>query len=147
MLKNRLILGYGSSIIKLLNSKRLMNKKQLIVSWAMLLFLGGCADNNPVVGPYPNTGIASWYSTQHTATGEKFNSNDLTCAMRKNDFGKNYKVCNMANNKCVVVRHNNFGPVKPLYNQGRIIDLSKAAFSRIADLKDGTIKVTVEEIK
>ena len=115
--------------------------------WVVILFLCGCADNSPVVGPYPDKGIASWYSAKYTATGEKFNSDDLTCALRKREFGKYYKVCNAMNNKCVVVRHNNFGPAKPLYVRGRTIDLSKAAFSRIADLDDGIIKVTVEEIK
>ena len=112
---------------------------------AALFFLGGCANNDPVIGPYPNTGKASWYLAQITATGEKFRDKDLTCAMRKTDFGKYYKVCNIANNKCVVVRHNNFGPSKSLYDQGRIIDLSRAAFSQVADLKEGIIQVTVDE--
>ena len=66
--------------------------------------------------------------------------------MRKIDFGKHYKVCNIANNKYVIVRHNDFGPSKRSYNKGRIIDLSRRAFLQIADLKDGIINVTVEEV-
>ena len=123
--------------------------KNLIISAAVFLalfFLGGCANNDPVIGPYSKTGKASWYSVKITATGEKFSDNDLTCAMRKTDFGKYYKVCNTANNKCVVVRHNNFGPSKYLYDQGRIIDLSRAAFLRIADLQEGIINVRVAEV-
>ena len=108
--------------------------------------LAGCADNTPVIGPYPQTGIASWYSAKVTTTGEKFNDNDSTCAMRKTDFGKYYRVCNIVNNKCVVVRHNNFGPSKRMYVKGRIIDLSRGAFSQIADLEIGIIQVTLEEI-
>ena len=123
-----------------------MANKQLIFAWMALLFLGGCADNRPVIGPYPKTGMASWYSDKTTTTGEKFNGNYLTCAMRKIDFGKHYKVCNIANNKYVVVRHNDFGPSKRSYNKGMIIDLSRSAFLRIADLKDGIINVTVEEV-
>jgi len=107
--------------------------------------LSACADNTPVAGPYPKTGMASWYSARITATGERFDDNDLICALRKKDFGKHYKVCNTANNKCVAVRHNNFGPSKYFYNQGRIIDLSKAAFSQIADLEEGIIEVTIVE--
>jgi rare lipoprotein A len=111
----------------------------------MIVFLAACADNTPVTGVYPKTGLASWYLARITATGEKFDPDDLTCAMRKTDFNKRYKVCNLANNKCVVVRHNNFGPAKYLYDQGRIIDLSKAAFSRIAGLEEGVIKVIIGE--
>ena len=66
--------------------------------------------------------------------------------MRRRDFGRYYKVCNLSNNKCVVVRHNNFGPSKRLFDKGRIIDLSKKAFSEIADIKDGVVKVSLEEL-
>ena len=111
-----------------------------------LVFLGGCADNRPVVGPYPKIGKASWYSDKITTTGERADGKNLTCAMRKTNFGGYYKVCNIVSNKCVVVRHNDFGPSKRSYNKGRIIDLSKFAFLRIADLKEGIINVTVEEV-
>ena len=123
-----------------------MANKQLIFAWMVLLFLNGCADNRPVIGPYPKTGMASWYSNKITIAGEKSDGDFLTCAMRKTDFGKYYKVCNITNNKCVVVRHNDFGPSKRSYDKGRIIDLSRSAFLRIADLKDGIINVTVEEV-
>jgi len=110
----------------------------------VLLF--GCADNQPVVGPYPTQGKASWYTARRTASGEKLNQRLFTCALRKFGFGKFYRVCNVANNKCVVVRHNDFGPGKRLYHSGRIIDLSKSAFGRLADLKKGIIEVTVHEV-
>lgn len=121
-----------------------MIKKQLILI-LVVLFLAACADNTPVTGPYPKMGKASWYSAKITATGERFDGNEPTCAMRRTDFGKRYSVCNTANDKCVIVRHNNFGPSKNFYDKGRIIDLSKAAFSRIADLEEGIVKVTIEE--
>ena len=124
-----------------------MANKQLIFAWMALLFLGGCADNHPVIGPYPKTGMASWYSDKMTMTGEKSDGNYLTCAMRRTDFGKRYKVCNMANDKYVIVRHNDFGPSKRSYDKGRIIDLSRSAFSLIADIKEGIISVTVEEVR
>jgi len=105
----------------------------------------GCADNQPVSGAYPSAGLATWYLAKRTATGEKFDADALTCAIRKTDFGKYYKVCNAENNRCVVVRHNNFGPSRSKFIQGRIIDLSRGAFLRIADLEKGVIKVTVTE--
>jgi rare lipoprotein A len=82
-----------------------------------------------------------------TASGERFNENDFTCAMRSRDFGKYYKVTNLNNGKSVIVRHNDFGPAKKLAKQGRIIDLSRGAFSAIADLRLGVIPVEVTPCK
>lgn len=81
-----------------------------------------------------------------TASGERFNENALTCAMRRRDWGQRFKVTNIENGKSVIVRLNDFGPAKKLHRKGRIIDLSKGAFLRIADLKKGVIKVAIEEI-
>jgi rare lipoprotein A len=106
----------------------------------------GCLDNTPFAGPYPTEGLASWYNPRRTATGEKYRKNQLTCAMRKRDFGKYYLVCNLDNNKCVAVKHNDFGPSRKLFNQGRIIDLSRYAFSKIAALKKGIVRVKIGEI-
>ena len=103
---------------------------------------------------YADTGTASWYSVEScqkegtsgvwTASGEAFTNEGLTCAMRSRDFGKYYKVTNLINNKSVIVKHNDFGPNKRLFKQGRIIDLSKGAFAKIADLGQGLAKVRVE---
>lgn len=114
-----------------------------LACFLFFLLISGCDDNRPVAGSYPTKGLATWYTAKITATGEKFDDREFTCAIRKNDFGKYYKVCNVENNKCVVARHNNFGPSFGMFKRGRIIDLSKAAFSNIADLKEGVIKVTV----
>jgi rare lipoprotein A len=110
------------------------------------MLICGCAKEEAVSGDYPKTGLASWYSTKKTASGEKFDSSALTCAMRIKDFGRHYRVCNLSNDKCVVVRHNDFGPSARLYTRGRIIDLTKTAFLEIASLKDGVVRVTVSEV-
>lgn len=78
-----------------------------------------------------------------TASGERYNENALTCAMRTREFGQKWKICNVDNNKCVEVINNDFGPNKKLYNKGRIVDLSKKAFESIANLDEGVINVTV----
>ena len=96
-------------------------------------------------GLYPTSGLASWYTAKITAIGESLTADSFTCALRRRDFGKWYKVCNTENGRCVVVRHNNWGPSWYLYNQGRIVDLSRAAFSRIADLEQGIIPITLAE--
>lgn len=82
-----------------------------------------------------------------TASGERFNENDLTAAMWDVKFGTKVKVTNLANGKSVVVRITDRGPAKRLVKKGRVIDLSKGSFSRIADLKQGVIKVKVEVVK
>jgi rare lipoprotein A len=70
----------------------------------------------------------------------------MTCAMRRRDFGGLYKVCNLDNGKCVVVRQNDFGPNKKLHDAGRIVDLSKGAFRKIAPPWKGIVRVTVEPV-
>lgn len=120
---------------------------RLFSYFACLILLVGCADNRPVSGPYPEQGLATWYTAKLTASGERFDGDSLTCAMRKRGFGGYYRVCNVKNNKCVTVRHNNFGPSLKKFKEGRIIDLSKAAFSSIAELEEGVIKVAVVEMK
>lgn len=94
---------------------------------------------------YPTSGLATWYTSRLTATQERLDDASFTCALRRRDFGKWYKVCNAGNGKCVAVRHNNWGPSWYLFNQGRIVDLTKGAFSQIADLEAGVIKVTLSE--
>ena len=62
-----------------------------------------------------------------------------------NDYkiGQKVAVTNLANGRVVVVKILDRGPKKSL---NRIIDLSEAAFSQIADLEQGLIKVTVEAL-
>lgn len=82
-----------------------------------------------------------------TASGQRFNENDLTGAMWDVKFGTKVKVTNLANGKSVVVRINDRGPAKRLVRQGRVIDLSKGAFLKLSSLKQGVIKVKVEVVK
>lgn len=83
-----------------------------------------------------------------TASGERFNENALTCALPgKRKFGKLYKVVNLKTGDEVIVKHNDLGPNKKLAKQGRVIDLSKAAFKKIADPKYGLAFVSVTEVR
>jgi len=130
-------------IIRYFTVKMIKFPECLII--VVFLFLSGCADDQPVKGTYPRTGIASWYDPSLTSP-ELFKKWGVTCAMRKTDYGKYYRVCNLANNKCVFVRHNDFGPSAGMYRKGRIIDLSKPAFRKIADLNHGLIQVSVSPV-
>jgi len=91
-------------------------------------------------------GIASWYSetdphiNEYTANGEKFRDREITCATWDYPFGEKLVVINSMNGEYVVCRVNDRGPGKRLR---RSIDLTKAAFKKIAHTEKGLIYVTI----
>lgn len=97
-------------------------------------------------------GIASWYGfcspgvLKTTASMEAFDENALTCATWNFPFNDYLRITNLENGKSVVVRVNDRGPARRLVGKGRIIDLTKEAFSRIADLDRGLIRTRIERI-
>ena len=129
----------------------------LVVAWSLWAAGEGDASGSTELIIPVRVGFASWYSVEScrregtsgvlTASGEMFFNECDTCAMRGRDFGRYYKVTNVSNGKLVVVRHNDFGPSKRLREAGRIVDLSKGAFARIADLDEGVIEVEIEQAK
>ncbi|MBO0662240.1 septal ring lytic transglycosylase RlpA family protein [Jiella sp. MQZ9-1] len=90
------------------------------------------------------SGRASYYGTRfhgrRTANGERFNMNAMTAAHKTLPFGTKVRVTNRRNGKSVVVRINDRGP----YARGRVIDLSKAAASRIGMINSGTAPVKID---
>ena len=121
--------------------------KRLVISIVSLFVLCGvaCADTASYY-TYKSC-VREGTSGVWTASGERFNENDLTCAMRSREWGAKYRITNLDNNKSVIVRLNDFGPNKKLWNKGRKVDLSKGAFERIASLRQGVINVKIEKIK
>jgi rare lipoprotein A len=77
-----------------------------------------------------------------TTSGEIFDMNAMTCASNVFPFGTILKVVNVENGKSVVVRVTDRGDIP-----NHVIDLSEGAFSKIANLKRGRIKVSVKPIK
>lgn len=118
----------------------------------MIYFAVICCDSAPVktnsawVG-YTESGKASYYAlkfqSQKTASGELYDKAKKTAAHRKLPFGTKIRVTNTKNKKSVIVKINDRGP----YVKGRIIDLSRSAFSRIARLEAGIINVKIEVVK
>jgi len=92
-------------------------------------------------------GLASWYSNAdrgigtHTANRETFSDKKNACAIWNLPFNSLVRVTNLANGKSIVVRVNDRGPSKYLVRKGRLIDLTKAAFSKIAELDEGLIEI------
>jgi len=86
------------------------------------------------------SGICSWYGSEahghYTASGEIFDKNALTAAHKTLPFGTRVKVTNSENGKTVDVRITDRGP----FVRGRILDLSEAAFKRVADLGKGIVR-------
>ncbi len=90
------------------------------------------------------TGRASWYAlTSKTASGERCNPGALTAAHRSLPFGTKVKVENLRNGRSIVVRINDRGP----YVGGRIIDLTKAAASRLGFVDSGVARVRITVIE
>lgn len=84
---------------------------------------------------------ASFYDEgQLTANGETFNPAQLTAAHKSLPFDSQVRVTNVANGKSITVRINDRGP----FVAGRCLDLSKAAFSSIANASTGVIDVRYE---
>ena len=93
----------------------------------------------------PQVGKASWYGRifQHkkTASGEPYDMNQFTAAHRTLPLGSWVKVTNLKNDRSVVVRINDRGPVL----KNRIIDLSYSA-ARMLDM-GGVDRVRLDVIE
>jgi rare lipoprotein A (peptidoglycan hydrolase) len=96
---------------------------------------------------YYQTGMASWYGREFngkkTASGEKFDMNDLTAAHKSLPMGTVVEVKNFDTGKTVSVRINDRGP----YHGNRIIDLSYGAAKKIGMLKNGKSNVGIRIVK
>lgn len=88
---------------------------------------------------------ASWYGPgfhkRLTANGERYNMYSLTAAHKELPFGSIVKVTNLDNNKSVIVKINDRGPVP----KDRGIDLSKAANDRL-DCNLCSVEITVKTV-
>ncbi|MGM0631373.1 MAG: septal ring lytic transglycosylase RlpA family protein [Pseudomonadota bacterium] len=125
--------------------------KQLTLGVGILMLaLTGCT-SIPAESPEnligtSESGKASYYAMKYqfrtTASGERYNHYSSTAAHRTLPFGTKVRVTNIANNKSVVVKINDRGP----FIDGRVIDLSRSAFSEIADLDLGIIEVRTEVV-
>jgi len=97
-----------------------------------------------IPGDYSEAGIASYYADKYqgrlTANGERFDMYRISAAHKTLPFNTKVKVVNVNNGRSVVVRINDRGP----FIEGRIIDLSYAAFGRIADHREGLADVVLE---
>lgn len=124
-----------------------MEKRLILIVILIISSFGIYSFKNSPLFESAKTSYASYYhdkfNGRKTASGEIFNNSKFTAANKKLPFGTLVKVTNLRNNKSVVVRINDRGP----YHSSRAIDLSKAAFDEIGNLKRGIMPIEYEIVK
>ena len=88
-------------------------------------------------------GVASFYTEgTKTASGEKFNTLDMTAAHPTLPFGTKLRVTDVASGRSVTVRVNDRGP----YVQGRVVDVSYSAADALGMVGKGVTKVRLDVV-
>jgi rare lipoprotein A len=104
-------------------------------------------DADREAGAVYQTGKASWYGRRFqgrkTASGERFDRDEMTCAHRRLPFGTVVRVTAIKTGRSVEVRVNDRGP----YGPGRIIDLSEAAAEELGMIDAGVIRVELRVVR
>jgi rare lipoprotein A len=94
--------------------------------------------------PARGGGVASFYTEGNsTASGEKFDPNELTAAHPSLPFGTKLRVTNTATGKSVTVRVNDRGPYVP----GRVVDVSYSAAQALGMVHSGTANVKLDVVQ
>jgi rare lipoprotein A len=89
-------------------------------------------------------GLASFYTHEsETASGEKFDAQELTAAHRTLPFGTRVRVTNVSTGRSVTVRVNDRGPFIP----GRVIDVSSSAAETLGITGQGIAKVKLDVLQ
>ena len=125
-----------------MNQLAIMERAVIVACFAAIpLLIGGkvFADRTGLV-------TASWYGERYrgkpTASGELFDPDKLTAAHKTLPFGTRVR-CWLGSKRFVVVRINDRGP----FVEGREIDLSRAAFRKLAHADAGLLKVKMEVLR
>ena len=118
----------------------------LLVMFILLMACGACQADEPIK--------ASWYSVESLkkegswkiwkgvmSNGDQFSDDGYTCASRMHSLGTILMVVNLSNSRSVIVEVTD--RIGKRFAKTRI-DLSKRAFSEIADLKQGLVPVRIE---
>lgn len=89
-------------------------------------------------------GVASYYTEgTKTASGEKFNTLEMTAAHPTLPFGTKLRVTNVASGRSVMVRVNDRGPYVP----GRVVDVSYSAADALGMVGKGVAKVKLDVVQ
>jgi rare lipoprotein A len=95
---------------------------------------------------FSQKGIASWYGSkfhgQRTSSGEIYNMYAMTAAHKTLRIPTYVEVTNNSNGRKAIVKVNDRGP----FHEGRIIDLSYAAATKLGVAATGTAPVTIRVV-
>ena len=75
-------------------------------------------------------------------SGAIYDMNKLTCASNTHKLGTRLKVTNLDNGKSVIVKVTDTGSFRKV-----TLDLSKKAFSKIAELEKGVVEVKIKVVR
>ncbi len=136
--------------------KNILTRVSAVVPLLLVAACNTTASNDPtttgsisqasLTGKEFQRGTASWYGPgfhgRRTASGERFNSSDMTAAHRSLPFGTRLRVVNESNGRSVVVRVNDRGP----FAHRRIIDLAKGPAQALGLTSSGTGYVSLHRL-
>jgi rare lipoprotein A len=102
------------------------------------------SDKNAAESQVASHGLASFYTEgTHTASGERFDTHELTAAHRTLPFGTRLRVTSVATGRSVTVRVNDRGPFVP----GRVVDVSYSAAETLGMVGPGIAKVKLDVVR
>jgi rare lipoprotein A len=102
------------------------------------------SDKNAAETQVTSHGLASFYTEgTQTASGERFDTHELTAAHRTLPFGTRLRVTNVATGQSVTVRVNDRGPFVP----GRVVDVSYSAAETLGMVGGGIAKVKLDVVQ
>jgi rare lipoprotein A len=88
--------------------------------------------------------MASFYTEgTKTASGEKFDTHEMTAAHPSLPFGTRLRVTNVSTGKSVTVRVNDRGP----FVRGRVVDVSYSAAQALGMVNSGVASVKVDVVQ
>ncbi len=102
------------------------------------------------------TGYATYYTVAScqregtsgtlTASGQPYRERAMTCAMRRKDFGKWYRVTCQKTGRSVLVKHTDYGPGRHASKRhGVVVDLTPAAWRKLGlPYSRGRAKIRIE---
>jgi rare lipoprotein A len=99
-------------------------------------------DETSETRPAAALGVASFYSDTETASGERFDRNELTAAHPTLPFGTKLRVTDVSSGRFVTVRVNDRGP----FVRGRVVDISPSAAEALGMMDKGVANVRLDVV-